>query len=156
MREIKFRGMRTDTNEVVYGHYVRCSASQLGLDDIPLAKARVCHVIVVDGMFYHVTDESVGQYTGFRDMNGVEIYDGDVVQLVMFNHQGKFNVAISGAVFFEDGCYRVNVSYKPALSKFDDDSGNKCIVIGNVHQNPELLENDDEEFRYASNASRRD
>jgi len=100
--------------------------------------------------------DHVMQYTGFKDKNGVEIYDGDVVQVVMFNHQGKFNVAISGAVFFEDGCYRVNVSYKPALSKFDDDSGNKCIVIGNVHQNPELLENDDEEFRYASNASRRD
>ncbi|PID16842.1 hypothetical protein CSV63_02845 [Sporosarcina sp. P34] len=86
------------------------------------------------------------QYTGLKDKNGVEIYEGDVIQF--FPHKERSSVK------FVDGCF---VYYKRVPERFnmpdgkvredmvinlltDHKYGNHCEVIGNICENPELLE----------------
>lgn len=74
MREILFRGFRTDGKGWVYGHYI--------LD--PKGNSRIyCSPFEVDtsNTYYLVNQESVGQFTGFHDRNYNKIYEDDIVLL---------------------------------------------------------------------------
>jgi len=127
MREIKFRGLRTDTLVFVYGYYVRCSAAHLGID-VPLAKARICHVIISEGQFFHVTPESVGQCTGIRDKLGIEMFEHDVVRV------GERGVT---SITFLEGCfYTIIKGSKYRCGGWNTPS---IVVLGNINQSPELL-----------------
>lgn len=139
MREIKFRGLRTDTNEFVYGYYAKLTAAQLGILNVPLAEARICHVIIVEGEFFHVTEKSVGQYVGRTDMNGVEVYERDLIS----SNLGTNKEAIR-EVRFDRGCWRMvrikGNSRLPKSISLHELVGLNFPVIGNIDKNPELLE----------------
>lgn len=84
---------------------------------------------------YKIADEDLilMQYTGLKDKNGKEIYEGDIVESeknMMFN-QGKQ----TDQVRFEDGAFKVaTVNLSTITTSFYPE------VIGNIYENPELLE----------------
>lgn len=119
-REIKFRGYSKNINKWVFGDLINTpekghriiwfeykGESQFDLDYDPFNEV--------------VETKSIGQYTGLTDKNGLEIYEGDVVD-IPYNHIGR-KVAT-----FYNGCYNI-VNYDL----------NKIEVIGNIYENPELL-----------------
>lgn len=124
MREILFRGKTTRTNLWVYGHYSTNYGT--GRPEIR-EKAECC--------FVEVVPETIGQYTGLTDANGKKIFEGDIVE------GGDFTVEDGGygVVSFDDGAFEV--SGNNIIGTFHENYwGKEFEVIGNIHDNPELLE----------------
>ena len=76
------------------------------------------------------------EYTGLKDKNGIEIYEGDVIKLSRYWND-EYDVEIS-SVYFVLGCFRF--AHK-LVNKSDELCiiANESKVIGNIHENPELI-----------------
>lgn len=148
MREILFRGKRIDNGEWVTGSFCMDALEQFN---------ELCGV---DGFIrrydkdsgkmqmYEVDRETVGQFTGLTDKNGKKIFEGDILPI---------EDEIVAVVIFKDGCFRIEeygLSGAWTESGFDEFGGGWGViecepidwytihdmeVIGNIHDNPELL-----------------
>ena len=130
MREILFRGKREDNGEWVYGYYVK----------LPDAAGSVCFMHVPAdnpderNTAHYVALETVGQYTGLRDRNGVRIFEGDIVSYGGTLHKVVF-CDINGCAFFGIAMpERGEIWRFEALTPCD-----RMKVIGNIYDNPELI-----------------
>ena len=129
MREIEFRGKRTDIDEWTYGYYMkRFRESSKSVFDY-----------ILDGNIeyscktFPVIPETVGQFTGLKDKNGAKIFDGDIIQYGKNLYIVEYHVEIGATV-----CVRTNdVDHWPS---FNVGTIKHTRVIGNIHDNPELLE----------------
>ena len=138
-REILFRGKRVDNGELIYGHlvvadgqinagkhYILSTAADFSFGDNG-NRVRI-------GCFVEVDPKTVGQYTGLRDKNGVKIFEGDIVEHDFGNYHIGNRVAV--VEYSQKYCgFQLCPKDNWAYCEMDD-----CVVIGNVHDNPELLE----------------
>ena len=122
MREIKFRG-KDFLGRWHYGY-------------LHLATGSSSLMIQVDSFdSFGVLPETVGQFTGLLDKNGKEIYEGDIVHLDSWKPnamQIKF-VEAAFCLADENGEYLGDIHYTQHAQV------NQCTVLGNIHDNPELL-----------------
>lgn len=120
MRDIIFRGKTVCDGDWVYG----------GITWNPSRKKFFIHT---DWEEAKVIPETVGQYTGLTDKNGVKIFEGDII------HGKLGNFAVRWSEYI--GAFVAGISTKimPCLNR----GTMKCYeVVGNIHDNPELLESD--------------
>jgi uncharacterized phage protein (TIGR01671 family) len=115
-REIKFRGKSLHTGEWHYGDFVQHSDNTVFIRERGTASSLS-------------NPETVGQFTGLHDNNGNEIYEGDIVRYDM-GGECEVSYCIGGGF--------AGFDLSPA---FHNEHQLKDVeVIGNIHDNPELIE----------------
>lgn len=94
---------------------------------------------------FPVYTDTVGQYTGIKDIRGREIFEGDILQRDIFGNKVIGEVAwidIGGTGFYLKVREEARIGFYPiGRGRFDDDDGERCndIILGNIYDNPELL-----------------
>lgn len=140
MREILFRGKRIYDGEWIVGQLLR-------LDD---GRVRICESgtavfsydlddSIIQTVAHFVYPETVGQYTYMKDGNGKKIFEGDIVKVQDDILGSPYCDGIIGKVVYDEAAFFIEPREKEnSLLLF-----NECAVyeiIGNIHDNPELLE----------------
>lgn len=139
MREILFRGKRTDNGRWVEGYLIA---------DTEFAGKPYYHTYIVNykspsgcfggDIFIEIIPETVGQYTGLTDKNGAKIFEGDICR--------KFKSGDCVSVAWHGTMAGYVWSKRKENNRYIFDFGDlfrvsdKYEVIGNIHDNPELLD----------------
>ena len=125
MREILFRGKCIKTGEWVEGFFI-------GLYDPKIKKDTIKRAYIDDGTVYATVDEvipkTVEQYTGLTDKNGIRIFEGDIAKV-----DDDIYVCFWNDCNYEFGFTNSKRDFAIAYAQ-------EVEVIGNIHDNPELLE----------------
>lgn len=127
MRTIKFRGKDKKTGEWFYGNlYDKDTSGRT-------------HICTTKKGCLDIDPDTVGQYTGLKDKNGKEIWEGDIIgcsnpnikHLIFYNEKkGRFMAALNGDI---------ENDFLGVCGLDDNRWNSKKEVIGNIHDNPELL-----------------
>ena len=142
MREILFRGKRIDNGEWIKGFY--CQAADESDGGTRIKQTILVPTFLCQSGFeqLEVDFETVGQFTGLTDKNGKNIYEGDIVEYPI--ESGGYKRENIHEVVFEnrDGTAYFGIKMSNMETwRFDMDVPVKLMkVIGNIHDNPELLE----------------
>lgn len=139
MRTIKFRGR--SGNLWAYGNLYIVEHEEYGDSAY----------IIESGSTTIVDINTIGQFIGLYDKNGKEIYEGDIIRLVWTDHVGKGKNKVPVLKYVEN-CPPKVISYRTGAFgyvNFEADEYSEeewlpilddyCEVIGNIHDNPELL-----------------
>lgn len=133
-RQIKFRGKTIGYDPATMPAWMHgCYYQELHQGEI--------RNLVTDGsLIFEVDPDTVGQYTGIADVDGREIYEGDIVRI--YDGERCFNIVVkwSKEAMAFMACY-CDGNQSP-LSWFSNllSRTHEIEVIGNIHDNPDLLE----------------
>lgn len=131
MREILYRGKRKDNDEWAYGYYCRCGWTGMEKDVIIPSHASTLYGI-------DVIPETIGQYIGLTDKNGTKIFEGDIVKCISRFDAKDMVVIFEAAEFHLVDCQRYK-NYTECCG-YRHFGTLETEVIGNIHDNPELVE----------------
>ena len=146
LREIIFRGKRIDNGKWVEGIPVQITINcyEKGVEIIEKEGIEYDELDYYHPSFssYRVIPETVGQYTGLTDKNGVKIFEGDVCR---FREWTNGDMCWVGKVHYEHQQFVISggknkecpTEFLLVMSRFIPEN---IEVIGNIHDNPELLE----------------
>lgn len=123
MREIKFRGKCLDNGEWVVGSYIEA-------ENIDRSIAHQIIPYKAGLVVREVDPATVGQYTGLKDKNGREIYEGDILQ---------DEIGFKGKISYSMGTFYGDFGEGFELQYFSEGLHEACILAGNIHDDPELL-----------------
>jgi uncharacterized phage protein (TIGR01671 family) len=144
-RVIKFRGLNFSGN-FVFGYLVESSLQN------ELSKLAISY----EGLITPIQIGTESQFTGLYDVSGEEIYEGDIVEvLCYFGTSGKHpksvgpTITVLGVIEFKDGKFDYNEHKNQYNKRVEMGNAtdwyrgycqmNEVKVVGNIHQNPELL-----------------
>lgn len=127
MRDILFRGKDLIVKSWIYGDLLRIKKDDPG----------IVYEDYGEAMLLHVAPETVGQYSGLKDKNEEMMFEGDIVSGLFV-----FGMSVKGVVGFEGGAFGVRWSRGDAIhfTPFTSTTNITWEVIGNVHDNPEVME----------------
>ena len=156
MREILFRAKRKKNGEWAEGFYIQLPKPSLGATMI--ANGDLCaedvgdYIImnrskqhsnfsnaypleIIECKYYEVIPKTLCQYTGLKDKNGNKIWENDIVK--------DESICLLGTVIWHCDDYvgwLLNDKYAECPQMMDKDMWEDCEIIGNIFDNPELLE----------------
>lgn len=137
MREILFRGKRLEDGKWLEGYYVKMLN--------PFAEdGKSERHFIYDGTPFNqeIDPETIGEYIGLTDVTGRRIFEGDIVMHASANGDTKLYSRPSVVEYDNYNCSCCSGVYGWAYNKgwADIRDDQYVLVIGNIHDNPELLE----------------
>ena len=142
MRKIEFRGKSKKTGKWVYGYYFKDFNGKSYI----INTLQAIETADASNVWVEVLEETIGQYTGLKDKNGKEIYEGDTVKINAHNYDYGFKQEEIGQIKFIDGSfgfYRKIDNIKYCFYDLPTEVAEREIdyyeVIGNIWDNLELL-----------------
>ena len=162
MREILFRGKRKDNGEWIEGFAIFADNKAFILNNAKVEFIKGYNENRLNFVLIEVIPETVGQYTGLTDKNGKKIFEGDIIRYADLDDYNCYLESIDNPEVYDkiylgniwkigEVVYGIKVGY-PAfdlnkhnfetngLSELSESGQHFYEVIGNTHDNPELLE----------------
>lgn len=97
---------------------------------------------------YEVIPDTIGQFTGMYDMNEREIYEGDIIKWIDPYYESDTGYTINretiSCIKFDYGEFMLSTAPSYGLCDVFDMCVGEPIIIGNIHDNPELMKGETE------------
>lgn len=133
MREILFRGKRTDNGEWIEGYLLEKTIFSIFDTHLSFVIYKKPTNIYYEE-YRGIDPSTVGQYTGLTDKNGTKIFEGDIVQNTANGNFGIVRWYDEHVAFVIHG-----INDNKTYWLFDNDFS-KVRIVGNIFDTPELLE----------------